>query len=115
MPKLDNPVTVEYLKENLRRSHPRLGLTPAIEDDIRTRLKTDPVLQNVFQAMKLNSDEILGEPLLTRKKTGRRLLSVSREMLWRINVLGFLYRMEKSPVILDRINDELLAVAAFSD
>ncbi len=115
MPKLDNPVTAEYLKENLRPDHPRLGLTPQREADIRSRLETDPVLQNVFQALKLDAEEILGDPLLTRKQVGRRLLSVSREMLRRINVLGFLYRMEKSPAILDRIHDELLAVAAFRD
>ena len=115
MPKLDNPITVEYLKENLRAAHPRLGLTPEIEADIRSRLETDPVLQNVFQAMKLNVDRILDEPLLTREKVGRRLLSTSRKMLWRMNILCFVYRMEKSPEILARINEELLAVAAFSD
>ncbi len=29
-PKLQNPVTVDYIKENLRKSSPRLVLTPAI-------------------------------------------------------------------------------------
>ena len=115
MPELENPITVEYLKENLRQEHPRLGLTPELEADIKSRLDSDPVLKNMYEAVKLNVDRVLGEPLLERKKTGRRLLSVSRETLWRINVLGFVYRMEKSPEILERIKDELLAVAAFSD
>lgn len=115
MPKLENPTTIEYLKTNLRTEHPRLGLTPEIEADIKPRLSTDPVLKNMYEAVKLNADRILGEPLLTRKQTGRRLLSVSREMMWRMNVLCFNYRMEKSPDILARINDELLAVAGFSD
>lgn len=115
MPKLDNPVTVEYLQKNLRNEHPRLGLTPEIEADIKARLNTDPVLQGMFQAMKRNANDILNKELLTRKKIGRRLLSTSREMLSRMNVLCFVYRMEKSPDILKRINDELLAVSAFSD
>ena len=115
MTKLDNPITVEYIQKNLRTEHPRLGLTPAIEADIQNRLKTDPVLQGLFQAMKLNVTDILNEPLLTRKKVGRRLLSTSREMLQRMNILCFVYRMEKSPDILKRINDELLAVSAFTD
>jgi hypothetical protein len=115
MPKLENPVTVEFLKQNLRTEHPRLGLTPDLEADIQARLTSDPVLQNVYQTMKRNAENIFDEPLLTRKQIGRRLLSTSREMLWRINTLAFVYRMEKSPKILTRINDELLAVSAFSD
>jgi hypothetical protein len=115
MPKLENPLSVEYLKENLRTEHPRLGLTPDLETDIKARLKSDPVLKNMYEALQLNAKRILGEPLLTRKKIGRRLLSTSREMLWRMNVLCFIYRMEKSPEILARIDEELLSVAAFSD
>jgi len=115
MPKLDNPITVEYLQKNLRTEHPRLGLTPDIEANIKAQLNTDPVLQGMFQALKRNANDILNEPLLTRQKVGRRLLSTSREMLSRMNVLCFVYRMEKSPDILNRINDELLAVSAFSD
>src|SRR3546814_4453544 len=47
--------------------------------------------------------------------TGRRLLGVSREMLYRMNMLGMVYRIEKKPEILQRINDELVAVCNFSD
>ena len=115
MPKLENPITVEYLQEHLSKERPRLGLTPDLEADIKARLSTDPVLKNMYEAMQLNAERILGEPVLTRKQVGRRLLSTSREMLWRMNVLCFIYRMEKSPEILARIDEELLAVAAFSD
>lgn len=115
MPELENPITVEYLKESLTPEHPRLGLTPNRETDIRARLESDPILKNMYAAVKRNAQGVLDDPLLERKQTGRRLLSVSREMLWRINVLGFVYRMEKSPDILARIEQELLAVAGFSD
>ncbi|HSH19086.1 MAG TPA: heparinase II/III family protein, partial [Draconibacterium sp.] len=50
-----------------------------------------------------------------RKLEGRRLLGVSREMLYRINMLGMVYRIEKDPKILARINDEVIAVCNFSD
>ena len=115
MSKLENPITVEYLKQNLRAEHPRLGLTPEREVDLRSRRETDPLLKNLYQGIKLDAEEIVAEPPLERKKTGRRLLSVSREALRRINVMGTVYRMEKSPDILDRIEKELLAVAGFSD
>ena len=59
MEKLENPVTVEYLQANLRKEHPRLGMTPDLEADIRARLETDLLLKNMYEAMKLNTDEIL--------------------------------------------------------
>lgn len=113
--KLDNPVTVQYLKKNLRKTHPRLVLTPAIENTLKQKLKTDPVVKNYFEALKLNAAQIQTQPLLTRKMEGRRLLSTSREMLYRSNILSMLYRMEKNPILLKRINDEVTAVCNFTD
>lgn len=115
IPKLENPVTVQYLKKNLRKSQPRLVLNSSIEKTLRKKLKSDPVIQNMYKAIQLNAVEIQKEPLLERIKTGRRLLSVSREMLYRMNILGMVYRIDKDPVILNRINDEVLAVCNFSD
>ncbi len=113
--KLDNPITVKYLKSNLRKSSPRLVLTPDIEQMLKQKIKTDPVVRNYFTAMKLNADQILKQDLLTRKMEGRRLLGTSREMLYRINILAMLYRMEKDPAILKRINEEVIAVCNFTD
>ncbi|MCB0732323.1 MAG: heparinase II/III family protein, partial [Ignavibacteriae bacterium] len=55
------------------------------------------------------------EPFLERKLTGKRLLSVSREMLNRTTLFGVIYMMEKDSKILKRINDELVTVCKFSD
>lgn len=115
MVKLENPVTVQYLKSKLKKSTPRLILTPAIEKNLKQKMKTDQVVRNYYEAIKLNSDKILSLPFLERKVKGRRLLAVSREMLYRMTVLSMVYRMEKSPDILQRINDELLAVCGFTD
>ena len=113
--KLENPVTVQYLKTKLRKTTPRLILTPAIEANLKNKIKTDPVVKNYYEALKLNASQILNKPLLTRTLIGRRLLSTSREMLYRMTVLSMVYRIDKNPVILKRINDELIAVCNFSD
>jgi len=115
IPMLDNPMSVKYLKKNLRKSQPRLVLNSTIEKNLRKKLKIDPVVQNMYKAIKLNAAEIQTQALLERKKTGRRLLSVSREMLYRMNMLCMVYRIDKDPVILKRINDELVAVCNFTD
>ena len=115
IPKLENPVTVEYLEKNLLKEHPRLVLNQEIESVLRKKLKTDPVIQNVYAAIKLNAQEIFNEPLLERKKVGRRLLGTSREFLYRINMLAMVYRIDQEKRILDRINDEVKAVCSFSD
>lgn len=115
IPALENPMSVAYLKENLTKRSPRLVLNARIEKQLRKKLKNDPVIQNMYKALELNAELIQEKPLLKRIKTGRRLLSVSREMLYRMNVLGMVYRIEKDKKVLDRINDELLAVCDFVD
>jgi len=115
IPMLDNPMSVQYLKKNLRKSQPRLVFNSTIEKNLKKKMKTDPVLQNMYKAIKLNADEVFEKSLLTRNVVGRRLLGTSREMLWRINMLGFVYRMEKDPKVLQRINDEVMAVCNFKD
>lgn len=113
--KLENPISVKYIKSNLRKAGPRLVLTPGIEKKLRSKLKSDPIVANYFKAMKLDAGEIMKGPLLTREVIGRRLLATSREMLYRMNILGMVYRMEKDQAILKRIDDELKAVCNFSD
>lgn len=115
IPKLQNPMTLQYLKKKLRKSQPRLVLNSSIERNLKSKLKSDPVVQNLYKAIQLNAAEIQNQPFLERIKTGRRLLSVSREMLYRINMLGMVYRIDKDKKILDRINGEVLAVCDFSD
>lgn len=113
--KLQNPVTVEYLKKNLRKSQPRLVFNYDLEKLVREKIKTDPVVQNLYKTIQQKATEIQNKPLLERKLEGRRLLGVSREMLLRINSLGTVYRIEKDTKILSRINDEVIAVCNFSD
>jgi hypothetical protein len=115
IPMLDNPMSVQYLKKNLRQSQPRLVLNARTERNLRKKLKTDPVIQNMYKAIQLNASDIMQRPLLERIKIGRRLLRTSREMLWRMNMLAMVYRIDRNPKVLDRINDEIIAVCHFSD
>jgi hypothetical protein len=113
--KLYNPISAEYLKKNLRKSQPRLVLNSDLEKQVKAKLKTDPVIQNMYKAIQANATEIQKKPLLERKLEGRRLLGVSREMLYRMNMLGMVYRIDKDSKILKRINEEVIAVCNFSD
>jgi hypothetical protein len=113
--KLENPISVQYIKSHLKKSAPRLILTPGIEKKLQKKIKTDPVVKNYYEAIRLNAGNIFKQPFLERKLEGRRLLGVSREMLYRMNILSMVYRMEKDPEILKRINDELVAVCHFTD
>ena len=113
--KLENPMDVAYLKKKLRKGSPRLILTPAIEKQLKKDLKSDEVVKNMYQAIKLNAEEIQQQPLLERNVVGRRLLGTSREMLYRMNILGMVYLMEQDEKVLNRINDEVIAVCNFSD
>jgi hypothetical protein len=113
--KLENPISVKYIKSKLRKSGPRLILNPAIEKKLHSKLKSDPVVKNYYAAIRLNEKDIMKEPFLERILEGRRLLDVSREMLYRMNILGMVYRIEKDPVVLKRIDGELNAVCNFTD
>ncbi len=113
--KLYNPVTTDYLKKNLRKSQPRLVLNAELEKLVKVKLKTDPVIQNMYKAIQSNAAEIQKKPFLERKLEGRRLLGVSREMLYRMNMLGMVYRIDKDSKILKRINEEVIAVCNFTN
>lgn len=115
IPALENPFTEQYIKKNLRETHPRLVYTPEILKSVRHKVKTDPVAINMYAAIRQSAEGIYEEPLLKRNKIGKRLLSTSREFLYRINMLGFIYLMEEDKKSLDRINEELIAVCNFSD
>jgi hypothetical protein len=113
--KIKNPVSVDYLKKNLSRNSPKLILTPSMEKEIKQKLKTDRLVQSYFSYLQKQADSILRKPLLKHELEGFRMLAVSREMVERMGVLCMVYRLEKKPEILKRINNELLTVCHFAD
>ncbi|MFP4367254.1 MAG: heparinase II/III family protein [Bacteroidales bacterium] len=118
--KLDNPFTVSYIKKNLNKQTPRLIITPEIINDLKVKTKTDSLVSNYYQAIKINAEKVLNEPLLEMKIEDDMIsrqwfLGVARQMLYRMNILGMVYLMENDPSILSRINEELIAVCNFPD
>ena len=116
--KLQNPFTVEYLKKNLQKQLPRLVLNKEIEKNLRIKLNTDPLIQNIYQAIKYNAEGVLKKNLITldipeNPNSQKNQLGISREFLFRINMLAMVYRMEKDPKILQRISDEVVAACNF--
>ena len=113
--KLENPITAAYLKKNLSKKSPKLILTRSKEKQIKKKLKSDFYVQAYYKNMLKESDEIVKKPLLKRELEGFRLLFVSREMVERMGILCMVYRIDRDPKILQRIDDELKAVCAFED
>lgn len=116
--KLDNPLSVAFLKRNLPRRSPRLVLNKKIEKDLRKKLKTDPVIQNVYQAIKLDAEAVFEKPIINleiplEQRSQDNQLDISRDMLHRINMLAMVYRIEKDPRMLKRINEEVIAACNF--
>lgn len=62
--KLDNPTSEEYLLSNLDNQLPRLVLNATIEKNLKDKIKTNPILQNIYAAIKLNAEGILLEPII---------------------------------------------------
>jgi hypothetical protein len=115
---LENPVSVSWLKKNLRKQKPRLVLNRDAERQLKERLKTDPVIQNVYEAIKLNAENILSLPLINldtppEQRSQDNQLDISREMLYRVNMLAMVYRIEKDQRMLQRINNEVTTACNF--
>lgn len=99
----------------MSKNTPRLILTPSIEKQLKAGVKSDPVVKNYYAAMRQNAQNILGQPALTYNVVGRRLLGTSREMLKRMTILSMVYRIDREPAVLKKIDQELNAVCNFPD
>jgi len=116
--KLDNPISVDYLRKNLRKQSPRLVLDKATEQNLKKKLKTDPVIQNVYKAIKLNAESVFEKPIINldipmEERSQNNQLDISRDLLHRISMMGMVYRIEKDPRMLERINEEVIAACNF--
>ena len=112
---LSNPVTEKYLEKNLKKYSPKLILTPILERGLKHKLGYDEALKPYFKYLEKESESILQKPLLERKLEGFRMLSVSVEMVERMGILCMVYRIDKNPEILERIDAEVKRVCSFSD
>src|SRR5680860_1519274 len=62
---LENPISVEFLKKNLAKKSPRLVLNKKIEKNLKQKLKTDPLIQSIYQSIKYNAELVVEKSLIT--------------------------------------------------
>ena len=115
---LQNPISEAYLKDHLRKELPRLVLNKENEAQLKNKLKTDPLIRNLYEVIRNNAESLLKTDLITldipdNPNSQKNQLGISRNFLYRINMLAMAYRIEKDPKILRRINDEVVAACNF--
>jgi hypothetical protein len=109
-----NPVTMEWLKEKLRAGSPRLILTPEVESAVRRKLEAgDRVTTEGLRLLHQAADQMLDLEPLAFRKTGRRLLGVSREAIRRLTTLALVYRFDREEEHLIKLEEELRSVCSF--
>ncbi|MFC1766116.1 heparinase II/III family protein [Planctomycetota bacterium] len=101
---------------DLKASHPRLLLSDDQLLDLKQKINADATLSAWYDKVKRDADDIMSLPLSKyHLRDGVRLLWVSNEMVRRMYILAFLYRMEGNAMVLERAWQELEACAAFPD
>jgi len=99
----------------LDRSHPRLMLKDEDLESLKQQYAKDKVLQKCMRDVLRQADGYLDRPVLTYKKIGPRLLSVSRACVHRIYHLCLAYRWTGEEKYAKKAAENLLAVCAFKD
>lgn len=110
--KKDSPAAAGERDEG---AHPRLLLGKGEESQIRDLINSDATWKSLHYAILDKCNDFFRRPLLQRKMTGRRLLSVSRDCIHRVFYLAYAYRMTGEERFARRAEEEMLAVANFTD
>ena len=104
------------LLSGLRPAHPRLFLEPGAVTNLRARCAADPLIGAWRAALKKDAEAMLAQPVsIYEKPDGKRLLSVSRRVLDRVQTLGLARLLEDDPRYAERAWRELDAVCGFAD
>jgi hypothetical protein len=100
----------------LQPGHPRLLARPADFARLRQETATDPQLKEWRAKLVSSGQKILREPASKYEiPDGLRLLSTSRRVVDRMQVLGLLYQLDQNRQWVDRAWVELSAAAAFTN
>ena len=100
---------------NNTTEHPRLFLKADDEAAWKSRITADPLLKQTQACVIKMANALIDIPVLERKQTGRRLLSISRACIRRVLTLGVAWRLNGDERFLKRAEAELLAVCTFRD
>lgn len=95
--------------------HPRLLVNAAEIEMLKASLAESPEKAQILEIVIKEADKMLELEVSERKQRGKRLLSVSREVLRRILYLGTAYQFTDKDIYVARAVEEMRAVAQFSD
>jgi hypothetical protein len=101
--------------ETLEKEHPRLMLKDKDLENLKALHAKDKALQKCLRDVLEEADECAGKPMLTYRKIGPRLLSVSRECLRRIYALSLAYRWTGQEKYAQKAAENMMTVCAFND
>lgn len=101
--------------KTLKPTHPRLLIADDSWMKIKIRRAQDAQLDAVLKQQEIEARALMPVAPAIYKKTGRRLLTVSRTVLRRVLLLSTQYKLTGDKQFLDRAEAEMLAAAAFDD
>ena len=96
-------------------SHPRLILGAGEEQAVMKAVASGGIMSDAYSYIKDYADGTLDKEPCTRVVTGRRLLSVSREVLKRVFYLSTVFRLEGDDRYSARAVREMIAASRFKD
>ena len=100
----------------LRKEHPRVLATKESFDALRERVRTDARSKLWYGKLRTQAEKLLDQPPVKYElPDGMRLLSVSREVVHRTELLGLVWQVGHEDRFADRLWRELQTVAKFDD
>jgi len=99
----------------LRPEHPRLLATSADWARLKTQVTTDPQLALINTIILEEARAVMKLKPVKRELTGRRLLSVSRNLVGRVLALSYAWQVTGDVAFVRRAEREMLAAAVFTD
>ncbi len=113
---VENPVTMEWIRDHIRSGNPRLILNPELESRVIEKLTSgDSITTMGFRLLEQGAKAMLELEPLSYEMQGKRLLGVSREAVRRITNLAMVYRFNRDPLYLEHLEREMAAVCTFRD
>lgn len=95
--------------------HPRLILREGDVQRVHLALQNEPGVERLWDYLLRRVERIMDAPVCRREKTGKRLLSVSREVLERVWNCSLAYLLTGDAEYAARAEAEMLAASAFED
>lgn len=95
--------------------HPRILMRAGEESLVKNNIGSEIMWNTIHGLIITECNMLLVKPPVERVLIGRRLLDKSNEALKRIFYLSYAYRMTGNKAFLNRAEQEMLAVSAFSD